>query len=494
LGAVVAYGLSSLTSPVYEAEGLVLLTDPRTNGTTATELSIFWNPTRYLENQVAVMESPNVMNRAAEILGPEYTIEDVQDAVSVRSETDIDALTITATSTNQDEPIAMVDAMVEAYGQVVSEEVINNASETTADLQISADALFAQLRELDAQVAENPDDTALLAQRDSTKKAYEDVDGRIKSIETNALLYGTGIQLYVPPQPPAFQIAPRPARNAAIAFVLAALAAGAFAWWRAEQDQRADTKDVPAYVLDAPLLASVPDYSTAKAWAPAPTITHPDSAASEAYHFALSSLSFALAEIEGRSVVITSTGSGDGKTVTALNLAIAAMTDGRHPLLIDGDERARGLTKLAGIAEPASPNGKIGQGYQWPITPEQTIDFIASGRNLGTDISGYFRSIEFRRAFEEITADRDIVIIDAPPVMSASETAELAAEADGVVFVVEKDTPLREIADARDRIAISGTPILGYIFNRADFRTDKYYSYPYPTSSRTRSKSALRKD
>ncbi len=62
--------------------------------------------------------------------------------------------------------------MVEAYGQVVSEEVINNASETTSrPPDLRGRSCSRSSRELDAQVAENPDDTALLAQRDSTKKA-----------------------------------------------------------------------------------------------------------------------------------------------------------------------------------------------------------------------------------------------------------------------------------------------------------------------------------
>ena len=99
---------------MYEAEGLVLLTDPRTNGTTATELSIFWNPTRYLENQVAVMTSPNVTARAAEILGEPYTSDDVADAVAVRSENNIDALSVTATSNDASQPIPITNAVVQA--------------------------------------------------------------------------------------------------------------------------------------------------------------------------------------------------------------------------------------------------------------------------------------------------------------------------------------------------------------------------------------------
>ena len=52
-----------------------------------------------------------------------------------------------------------------------------------------------------------------------------------------------------------------PLRNAAIAMVLGVIAAGAWAWWRSENDQRADDRNTPAAILDAPLLAVVPEYA-----------------------------------------------------------------------------------------------------------------------------------------------------------------------------------------------------------------------------------------
>jgi Mrp family chromosome partitioning ATPase len=459
---------------VYEAEGVVLLTDPRTGGATATELSLLWNPNRYLRNQEAVMQSPAVMDRAAEILGDPYTADDVAESISVRAESDVDALTVSATSEDSIEPVDMVNATVQAYSEIISEQVLANAENTTAGLETSKTLLTIQLEELDQQVAENPDDSALLGEQKSAKDALIDVDSRIRSITTNALLYGTGIQLYIDPQPPAIQIAPTPARNAAIAFVLAALASGVYAWWRAERDQRADNKDIPAAILGAPLLAVVPEFESVQAWAPAPTVTHPDTAAAEAYNFALSSLSFVLDQTGGRSVLITSPSAADGKTSAALNLAVAAMKDGRSPLLIDGDERAGGLTRLAGIETNGHQSGPVGHGVSWAITPSDHLDFIAAGRNLEGDTAGYFRSVEFRKGLHSVMEGRDLVLIDSPPVMSASETADLAAEVDAVVLVVRENESLHEIADARDRLLLSGTPIVGYIFNRATHKTDNY--------------------
>ena len=55
--------------------------------------------------------------------------------------------------------------------------------------------------------------------------------------------------------------------------------------------------------------------------------------------------------------------------------------------------------------------------------------------------------------------------------MSAAETTDLAAQADGVVLVVAPRNPVARLEDARQRLAMSGTPILGYVFNRAHSRS-----------------------
>jgi capsular polysaccharide biosynthesis protein len=478
LAAMVGYGLSSLQTPLYQSSGTILLSDPRSTGDLASELSVFFDPGRYVRNQSAVIESPVVAERASDILGGTPSADDIVGAISAEPEQDLDAITITAMGTDPIETTSVVTAVVEGYGDLISEGVQTVAKESVQQLEIAKTSLTERIGELDELVAENPDDSALSAEQRAAVDQLYDVDSQIKSIGTSALLYGSGIQLYVQPDGPGGKMSPRPLRNAAIAFVLGALAAGAFAWWKAEQDQRADTKDKPADILDAPLLAVIPEFESVKAWAPAPTITHMDSTAAEAFHFALSSLSFVLDQIGGTSVVISSADPADGKTIVALNLAVVAMRDGRSPLLIDADERRQGLTFLAGLDDDDAIGVAIGQGHRWAITPTEEIDFIASGRGLDGDIGGYFRTAEFRKELQSAMAGRELVIIDTPPVMLASETADLAAEVDGVVLVVREGSPLRDLEDARARIELSGTLIIGYIFNRAS-ATDTSYRYSY---------------
>ena len=183
---------------------------------------------------------------------------------------------------------------------------------------------------MDASLEENPSDSTLEAQRTAAITQLISIDTRIEQISTNAALYGSGVQLYVPPDLPESPIRPQPIRgDAVIAAILGALAAGVWAWWRADRHRAADDRNAPAAVLDAPLLATVPKFS-AKA-GELPVLSDPASAAAEAYRFALSSMWFALEGVKGVTVVITSPSPGDGKTVTAANLVSPQRSKGSLP-------------------------------------------------------------------------------------------------------------------------------------------------------------------
>ncbi len=486
LAAVVGYGLSMLQDELYEAQGELLLNDPRTSGGVAAEIGIVLDPSRYVRNQAEVFESPQVAARASEILGGNPSPSAIQGSTSATPATNLDALTVRSTQSTGEMAAAVVDAVVAAYEQIVEEGVSTKVGDSIATLQQSKVDLYARIAEIDAGLAADPSNITLDAQRTAAVSQLVGLDTRIEELSTNAILYGSGVQLYIAPDVPAAPVQPKPLRNGAIALVLGVIAAGAWAWWRSEKDQRADDRNTPAAILDAPLLAVVPEYSDVGAHGPNPADANPESGAAEAYHFAVSSLTFALEQIGGKTVVITSTAPGDGKSVTALNIAFAAAKDGRRSLLIDADERARGLTRLSGLGIGmgltdltigSSPADVIGE---WQMINLSSLPFVPAGSRLDDSAAAYFRSTAFRQALPALISDYELVIIDTPPVMSAAETTDIAAQADGVVLVVSAGTPLRDLHDARQRLSIARTPILGYIFNRAKGSTGAYgYGYGY---------------
>lgn len=480
-----------LQSEIYQAEGKLLLNDPRTSGGVAAEIGIVLDPNRYVRNQAELVESPQVAAQASTLLGGDPSAPAIQESTSASSESNLDAISIKSDQPTGEQAVAVVNAVAAAYEDVVEAGISEKVDDSIATLEQSRVDLLERIAQIDAQLAADPENVTLSAQRTAAVAQLVALDSRVAEIATNATLYGSGVQLYVEPSIPTSPVQPRPLRNAAIVAVLALIAAGAWAWWRSERDQRADDRSAPAAVLDAPLLAVIPESSDVAGAGPTLAEGDPMSGAAEAYHFAVSSLSFALDRVGGKTVVVTSAAPGDGKSVTALNIAYAAAKDGRNPLLVDADERARGLTRLSGLAidglglsdlTNGRPTNEVVGG--WQIQDDSSLPFVPAGSHLDDNAAAFFRTTAFRSALPPLVSAYDLVVIDTPPAMSAAETTDIAAQADGIVLVVRQGTPLRELHDVRQRLSISQTPLLGYVFNRAKGPNGGYgYGYGYGRDS-----------
>jgi uncharacterized protein involved in exopolysaccharide biosynthesis len=124
LAAVVGYGVSSLSAPTYQSNGLVLLNDPRVSGEQNIEFSLFFDPTRYIRNQVTVIQSPAVRERSFEIMQEiGWPPEEIVVNVTAGVEENLDAMSVTSTGGDAQQTAAMVSATVEAYSEVISGQV-----------------------------------------------------------------------------------------------------------------------------------------------------------------------------------------------------------------------------------------------------------------------------------------------------------------------------------------------------------------------------------
>ena len=349
-----------------------------------------------------------------------------------------------------------------------------------AELSASQTELQQRINSLDAQLAANPDDASTKAERDAAVAQLITLNSRADQIAVDAALYGNGVELFERSEIPESPARPQPVRNAAVAAILGLLGAGAWAWWRAEHTQAADYRQDAAPVLGAPLLGEVPDFTEVGVVGPVPALSSPTSPAGEAYQFIVSSLEFALTEAGGSMVLVTSAGPTDGKTVTTLNLGVAAARDGRKVLLVHGDERVRGLSRFLGTSpEPGMTD-----------LASRDIDFVDAARSMRIsdtvhlpvvpagspvdDTAGFFRTPGFRRAMGKIRAQADLVLVDSPPILAVADTSAIASQVDGIVLVVDKGTPMKVLEEARERMGFIGTPLLGYVFNRSDLKGGRY--------------------
>ena len=107
-----------------------------------------------------------------------------------------------------------------------------------------------------------------------------------------------------------------------------------------------------------------------------------------------------------------------------------------------------------------------------------TLCFFRPGPGLVPSTS-VFRMREFNSLMSDLREVATTVVVDSPPLLAAAESLDIAARADGIVMVVSRGASLAGLEEAADRVALSGKPILGYIFNRAGRDRGKYGSYGY---------------
>jgi tyrosine-protein kinase Etk/Wzc len=108
------------------------------------------------------------------------------------------------------------------------------------------------------------------------------------------------------------------------------------------------------------------------------------------------------------------------------------------------------------------------------------VDFIATGVHPPNPAELMMSAVA-RGLMGELAADYDLVLVDTPPVLVASDTVTLAPEAGTVMMIARAMvTGLGELEESRRRLAQNGVQVRGVVFNDFDFRRRRYgYGYGY---------------
>jgi capsular exopolysaccharide synthesis family protein len=192
---------------------------------------------------------------------------------------------------------------------------------------------------------------------------------------------------------------------------------------------------------------------------------------------------FSSAEDGGRSVVVTSTGPGEGKSLVASNIAIALAQAGQRVLLVDADMRKPrvhsifGKPQEPGLSNVLVANAKSSDSVHKTQVPNLWVMPAGMHPPNPAELLG---SQRFREFMASLAEHFDWVIVDTPPVMAVTDSAIVAHRATGVLFVVGAEMTSRYAAQqAVEQLGQAHARFIGAVLNRVDLQHNAYYYSQY---------------
>ncbi len=196
------------------------------------------------------------------------------------------------------------------------------------------------------------------------------------------------------------------------------------------------------------------------------TLSSPNTAGAEAFRTLRTSLYFAALEQPFRSIVVATPTATEHKSEAIANLAVVMAQGGQKVIIVDADFRTPmqhtlfGVSNATGLSQALATDGAHAELQQGPI---DGLRILASGPAPAI-ASDLLNSKRMNALLARLSADADVVLIDAAPTAITSDAAILASKADAALIVIASGKTRREHAQAtKDLLARAHARVLGAV-------------------------------
>lgn len=213
------------------------------------------------------------------------------------------------------------------------------------------------------------------------------------------------------------------------------------------------------------------------------TITHPKSPIAEAYRTLRTNIQFSSFDKSVKTVTVTSSGPGEGKSTVASNLAVVTAQSGKKTLIIDCDQRRSRLHKVFGLSNMVGLSNMLAGEVAFPDVVQQTeIEnlYVLTAGTRPPNPSELLASEKMKSFIHTMRDEFDYVIMDTPPVLIVTDAQLLADYTDGYLLVVSSgDVDRNAAAKSKELLENVNAKILGVVLNNLEISEKGYYGYYY---------------
>jgi len=420
--------------------------------------------------------------------------EQMLQAVSVSQIPNTQMLQIAARASDPDEAAAMAKLVASAFTRQVQDMQARRFADAEQTLRSELDqangALAQRLSTLEdlraAPASPERDSQIARTQIDVTQlqQSYQNAAVSYSDFRLGQARAQDVFTVVEPATPPSAPVEPRVLLNVAMAIFVGILLALGAAYIVERLDDRLFSAERLARQTGLHVLAAIakqPDHGLATTQ-PVSASDGPRGAVAEAFLLLLTNLRFLAVERPLRSLLVTSSDSGDGKTSTVVNLAIAAAQSGDSVLLVDADLRHPAVHELLGVRNTEGLttlllDDKLAAADVVQTTHIRGLRVLTSGPtppNPGQLLA----SRQLRARLPELDSLADVVMFDSPPLLAVSDSAHLAAQVDGVVLVADATRARRgRTMGAVNMLRSVRASVLGVVVNRSPAASATFADY-----------------
>lgn len=189
---------------------------------------------------------------------------------------------------------------------------------------------------------------------------------------------------------------------------------------------------------------------------------------------------------EHRSLLVTSSIPGEGKTTIASNLALTIAKQGKHVILVDCDPRN---PSVASVMDEKEVHPGIGAVLKNQVSLKEALteEEISGGRlqilyggKPDTSVAKLLGTKQMEALIKVLERQADIVILDTAPAELLADASALAKYVDAALYVVKQDYAKKgQIRNGVQALSMSGIEIIGSVFNADKSRKSGGYGYGY---------------
>ena len=445
-------------------------------------------PQQFAATYADVIQRDNVQQATLTALGLEFLPE-----YTARALPETQLIEISVTDTDPARAQAVATELVNQLAVLSSAGAGRDNQQRQAFVNAQLDELEAKITETQDQIAEKQTELANLfsaRQIDDTQNQIGGLQNKLATLQANyaALLSNTAqgavntVNVLEAATLPTEPIGPNKRATVLLAAVIGFVLAAGAAYFLEYLDDTFKNPDDIQKTLGLTTLGAVPAMAGVAPGGELVALASGPSPAAEAYRVLRTNLQFASVDRPLHVLVVTSPAPGEGKSLTAANLGVTLAQAGRRVVLVEGDlHRPRlhhifGLRNNAGITSALlDEHPSLGGLLQPTATPGLRV--LTSGP-IPPNPAELLGSNRMRQILTELQADADILIVDSPPVTALADAAILAAQADGVLLVVEVGRTSRDLARrAMTALRQVNARVIGVLLNRMPTRGSGYYYY-----------------